>query len=156
MSRKDDQMKRLWLLIAVVMVLGSLAAAGVAYANTQDLYISAYWVPGDPTSGGTMIGHHDYTSYSSTQWRNTQMRFIVGQQVTRNSNDVKYYIYSDNSLVHSKSYTTIVGNTNYTKSTGVYSQKKSTTHAGTYSSWYVMVDVNNFPDPDGWDYTPAF
>jgi hypothetical protein len=153
---EEVQMKRVWLYVLIVAVLGACLAAGVASAYSKEAYISAYWIPGDPSSGGFLHGYHDYVSYSSTQWKNTQMRFVVGEQVTRNSNDVKYYVYSDNSLVHSRQYYTIVGNTWYTKATNVYSQKLRTGHPGTYSSWYVMVDVNNFPDPDGWDYTPAF
>jgi hypothetical protein len=146
------EVKRVLIYVLIVVALVSCLGGGVASALTEDIYIHAENVYGE----GDLLGNHNYISYSATQWKNTNMIFVVAEPVQRNENDVKYYIYSDNALAHSREYYTIVGNTSYTKSTNVITQKLRSGHAGTYSSWYVSVDLNNAPDPDGWDYTQAF
>lgn len=129
--------------IALVAVMGVFLLSGLALGYQRSITLTASNIGG----GGTLYGYHNYYSYSSTQWRNTNMQYRVTGN-TRASNDVFVKLYNQGTLVWSHSRGDVVGGA----SLFTTDVSRTTYKNATKSWWKLIADVNNYPDPsaEGW------
>jgi hypothetical protein len=127
----------------LIAVMGVLLLSGLALGYQRSITLTASNAGG----GGTLYGYHNYYSYSTTQWRKTNMQYRVTGN-TRTENDVYIKLYSQGALVWSHSRGDVVGG----HALETFDVSRTTYKNATKSWWKIIADVNNWFDPaaEGW------